>query len=115
MRLITREYGTLQKTKYLRAGKFLSFLTDTAKTLSEYLSIDPKNIHNNRRVSENQTCKISSIVNLSFVLSFFLSFFLSSEFPSLTQDCLDLSSNFVYISTPFYSKIESWLIHRNHN
>ena len=65
------------------------FLTDTARTSSEYLSIDPKIIHNNRRVSENQTCKKSSIVNL-------LSFFLSSEFPSLTQDCLGLSSNFGY-------------------
>ena len=82
---------TLQNPQKIRLDKFLRFQTYIIMILSTLilLPIKPKNIHGNNHVWLNQVCQKCENVNL---LSYFL--------PGLTQDCLELLSQFRYGSTP---------------
>ena len=69
-------------------------LTFTVWSTADFLSIEYKNVYVKHCICQNQACK-------ECILSFFQDFF--SNFPKLTQDCLDHSSWFKHKSTSFCS------------
>ena len=91
--------NTLQKSKYLKTGNFLKFLSVKIRIYSK-LSIQQDQDHPSTQLymPEPDVPK-----NSHLILSFFLSFFLSFSFPGLTLDSLDLSPWFSYKSTLFCS------------
>ena len=89
--------NTLQKSKYLKTGNFLKFLSVKIRIYSK-LSIQQDQDH-----PSTQLYRPEPDVQKNSHFSFFLSFFLSFSFPGLTQDSLDLSPWFSHKSTLFCS------------